>query len=83
MQSIATSLIASFTSPMYIGTTAQALLFIVPLIAAISVVYKATKLESMEKKNFIKESATLFGSIFVFILITAIVLLVFTWLVTQ
>ena len=83
MQSIATSLIASFTSPMHIGTTAKALLFILPLIAAISVVYKATKLESMEKKNFIKESASLFGSIFVFILITAVVLLIFTWLVTQ
>lgn len=83
MQSIANSLIASFTSPMYIGTTAQALLFLVPLIAAISVVYKAIKVESMEKKSFIKESASLFGSIFIFILITAVVLLVFTWLVTQ
>ena len=83
MHSIATSLIASFTSPMYIGTTAQALLFIVPLIAAISVVYKATKVGSMETKNFIRESASLFGSIFAFILITAIVLLAFTWLVNQ
>lgn len=76
-------LLASFTAPMDIGTTPQSLLWILPLIASIAVVYKATKVPKITAGNFIKESAELFASITVFILVTALVLFFVTKFVTE
>jgi hypothetical protein len=66
--------IATFTVPERIGTTPQSLLWLLPLTAAITVVYKTTKLPEMKLVPFIKESAVLFGSIVVFIILTALAL---------
>ena len=63
-------------APVYIGTTAKALLLSLPLIAVISIVYKATKLEEIKLVSFLKEVVLLFGSILVFMVITAIVIFV-------
>lgn len=68
--------LAGFMSPVYIGTTAKALLLALPLIAVISIVYKATKLEDIKFVSFLKEAFLLFGSILVFMIITAIVIFV-------
>lgn len=81
MLSMCDIFVASFSSPMSIGTTPQSLLFVVPLIVAISVVYKAIKLESIETKNFIKETASLVGSIFAFIVVMAIGVILFSWVI--
>ncbi len=75
-------ILATFTSPEQIGTNPQAVLWILPLIAAIAVVYKAAKLPTITFGNFIKESATLFGSIIVFVIIIALCLYGFAWLAT-
>ncbi|MCD4830481.1 MAG: hypothetical protein K8R02_01585 [Anaerohalosphaeraceae bacterium] len=67
-----TSILASFVSPVDIGTTPQSLLLALPLIAVIAVVYKATKLEEFTFASFVKESAILFGSISVFMILAAV-----------
>lgn len=76
------SVIATFTAPEQIGTTPQSLLWLLPLIAAIAVVYKATKLSTITVGSFFKEVATLFGSIVAFVGITALVLYALAWLIT-
>jgi len=63
-------------SPVYIGTTAKALLLALPLIAVISIVYKATKLEEIKLVSFLRETFLLFSSILVFMIITAVVIFV-------
>jgi hypothetical protein len=73
---------ASFTTPQQIGTDPWLLLWLLPLAAAIAVVYKATKLPKITAGVFLKESAALFGSIIVFITITALALFVLAWLIT-
>ncbi len=65
-------LLASFGSPADVSTTPTSLLWALPLIAVIAVVYKATKLEQIQFKNFIKESVILFCSIAVFMLAAAV-----------
>ena len=76
-------IIANFTSPENIGTNPQSLLWLLPLAAAISIGYKATKLSETKAGSFIKEVVGLFGSIVVFMAITALVLYAITWLATK
>ncbi len=74
--------IASLTAPEEIGTNPQSMLWLLPLSAAIAVVYKATKLPKITAVSFLKESAVLFGSIILFVVITALVLHVVAWLIS-
>ena len=74
---------ANFTVPERIGANPQSMLWLLPLAAAIAVVYKATKLPTIKAGNFLKESAILFGSIIVFMIITALVLFGLAWLITE
>jgi hypothetical protein len=59
------------------------MLWLLPLAMAVAVVYKATKVEKIEPVSFIKESVVLFGSIVVFIVAAALVLLTLSWLVVE
>lgn len=68
--------LAGFMSPVEIGTTAKALLLALPLTAVIAIVYKATKIQEIKFVSFVRESFLLFGSILVFMIITAIVIFV-------
>ncbi len=74
--------IATFTAPENVGTNPQSMLWLLPLVAAIAIIYKATKLPVITAANFIKEAAVLFGSIIVFVIIAALTLHVFAWLIT-
>lgn len=76
-------LIAALTSPMNIPTTPQGLLWMLPLVLAISIAYKAMKLPSLKLSILIKETAGLFGSIVVFMFLIAVGLLVFDWFILQ
>jgi len=78
----ALSLLASFTTPMHIGTDPASVLWLLPLVATISIVYKATKVGIMRPWPFAKETAALFGSILVFILVAAVILYAVAWVVT-
>ncbi len=74
---------ATFTAPEEIGVNPQSMLWLLPLAAAIAVVYKATKLPTIKARNFIKEAVILFGSIIVFIIITALALYTLARLITE
>lgn len=75
--------IASFTAPIQIGTNPQSMLWLLPLAAAIAVVYKAVKLPTVTSRTFIKESVILFGSIIGFVVAAALVLYVLAWFITE
>ncbi len=74
---------ATFTVPEKIGADPQSMLWLLPLVAAIAIVYKATKLPEIKAANFLKEAVILFGSIVIFMSITALVLCAFAWLITE
>jgi hypothetical protein len=74
--------IASFTAPENFGPNPQSMLWLLPLVAAIAIIYKATKLPTIKAGNFIKETSLLFGSIVVFIIGAALVLHAVAWLIT-
>lgn len=74
--------IATFTSPEQIQLNPQAMLWLLPLTAAVAVVYKAIKLPKITARVFLKEAAILFGSIIVFIAITALALYALAWLIS-
>lgn len=76
-------LVANFTVPENIGVTPQSMLWLLPLVAAIAVVYKATKVPKITAGHFIKETAVLFGSIVVFMVVTALILCASAWLITE
>jgi len=83
MSMTAALVLATFTTPEHIGVTPLSMLWLLPLVAAISVVYKTTKLPKIRFTHFVKESVVLFGSIIVFMAITALVLCVLAWLITE
>jgi len=74
---------ATFTAPEQIHTNPQAMLWLLPLAAAIAVIYKATKLPTITPTVFLKETAILFASIIVFVIITALVLFALAWLIAR
>jgi hypothetical protein len=74
---------ATFTIPEKITTDPQSMLWLLPLVAAIAIVYKATKLPEIKIVNFVKESVVLFGSIVIFMFVTALVLYSIAWLVIE
>jgi hypothetical protein len=72
---------ATFMVPEHIRTNPQSILWLLPLAAAIAVIYKATKLQTITVGVFLKEAAILFGSIIVFVIITALALYALVWLI--
>ncbi len=83
MSIIGVFVVASFTAPEKIGANPQSMLWLLPLLAAIVVVYKTTKMPEIKTANFLKEVAILFGSIIVFMIITALALCVLARLVIE
>ena len=77
------TVLGSFTTPMRIGTDPASMLWLLPLVVSIAVVYKSTKVYRIPLWPFAKESAVLFGSIIVFILVAAAILYGVTWIVTE
>ena len=77
------TMLASFTSPVFIGTDPYSILWVFPLALAISTVYKATKVNKIDFSNFAKEVILLFMSIVVFLAATAVVLYIFQWIVLE
>ena len=75
-------LIASFTAPQQIQPNPQSVLWLLPLAAAIAVVYKATKLQTINAKLFLKEAAVLFASIIAFLVIAVFALYALAWLIS-
>ncbi|MCK5226165.1 MAG: hypothetical protein KAQ89_05560 [Planctomycetes bacterium] len=76
-------IIANFISPEEIGVNLRAMLWLLPLAAAIAIVYKATKVKKITTRYFLKEVAVLFGSIVVCIVASAIALYGLVWLIVE
>ena len=83
MTKLTVFIMATFTSPENIGTDPKSMLWLLPLTTAVAIIYKATKLQTITWKNFIKEVITLLSSIAVFLIVTALVLYAFAWLTTE
>lgn len=83
MPTIVTFMLADFTVPERIGVDPQSMLWLLPLVAAVAIVYKATKVPKIKAAHFAKEVVVLFGSIVVFMAVTALVLYALAWLVTE
>ncbi len=83
MSIIAAFVMATFTTPEQIGATPQSMLWLLPLVAAIAIVYKATKLPEIKVANFLKEVVILFSSIVVVLSIIALVLCTFVWVIIE
>ena len=75
--------IATFTSPEQIGTTPTLILWVIPLAAAIAVIYKVTKLPEIKVIDFIKETFVLFGSILAVIIVAIVLLCIIDLIVLQ
>ena len=73
--------IATFIEPEQFGPNPLSMLWLLPLVAAIAVIYKATKLPVIKAGNFIKESVILFASIVAFIVVAALTLHALAWLI--
>ena len=76
-------LLADFATPEKIGVNPQSMLWLLPLVASIAVVYKATKVQKITAVNFLRETVILFGSIVIFMITTAFVLCAAAWLITE
>ncbi len=76
-------LLANFTVPETIGVNPLSMLWLLPLVASIAIVYKATKVPKITVLNFLKETVLLFGSIVIFMIITALVLCASAWFITE
>ncbi len=83
MMAFVATMLGSFTTPMRIDTNPASMLWLLPLVVSISVVYKATKVYKIHLWPFARESAVLFGSIIVFIVVAAVILYGITWIVTE
>ena len=77
------SVLAAFDAPINIGTNPASMLWMFPLLAAITLIYKATKMRVLLWKRFIKESLILFLTVSAFMIAAVIVLNLITWLVTS
>jgi hypothetical protein len=76
-------LLVSFTSPIHIGTTPASMLWMFPLLAAIAIIYKATKMHVFFFGRFVREVAVLFVTLSGFMIAAVIVLNLITWLATS
>jgi hypothetical protein len=59
------------------------MLWMFPLLAAIAVIYKTTKLRAILWKVFIRETAVIFGILSGFMILAVIVLNLLVWLITR
>jgi len=76
------SLLASFTSPESVAVAPLSFLWMLPLAAAIAVVYKATKFKSIAPLAFTKACLGPFASIIVFSIVVAAALYIITYFIT-
>ena len=76
-------ILASFSTPIEIGTTPASMLWMFPLLAAIALVYKATKMRVLFTKKYLIQSLLLFLSVSGFMVMAIVVLNLLSWLVTS
>jgi len=78
-----TALLALFTSPIHIGTDPASMLWMFPLLAAIAIIYKTTKMRVLFWGRFVRETLILFITLSAFMTAAVVVLNLITWLATS
>ncbi len=73
---------AAFTAPESLGTDPKSIMLMFPLLASITVIYKATKTRIIFPLKFTKDVLSLFVTICVVMIFAAVALQVMTWLLT-
>ncbi len=76
------TMLASFTAPMEIPTTPTSMLWMFPLLASISIIYKATKMRVLFVKHFIREVIILFITVSLFMIVAATILITIVQFIT-
>ena len=76
-------MLATFTSPETIGTTKTSMLYMFPLLAAITIIYKATKMRVILWKRLAIDSLILFATVSGFMIGAIVVLNLIAWLITS
>lgn len=74
---------ALFTSPIHIGTDPASMLWMFPLLAAIAIIYKTTKMRVLFWGRFVREVLILFVTLSGFMVTAIVVLNLVTWLATS
>lgn len=74
---IYTFLLAGFTSPLEISSGAKSLIWLLPLSATISIIYKVINLNKITAASFIKEVAVSFISIVIVVALAILGLYIF------
>jgi hypothetical protein len=82
MHSSVFELLASFTSPIEIGTDPVSMLWMFPLLAGVALIYKAVKLRVMFMGKYFREVFILFVSISIFIVLIGVALHVLVYFLT-
>jgi hypothetical protein len=82
MSSGAFELLASFTTPIEIGTDPMSMLWMFPLLAAVAIIYKAVKMRVMFMGKYFREVFILFVSISIFIVLIGIALHILVYFLT-
>lgn len=75
-------LLATFSAPEYIGTDPVSMLWMFPLLAAIAMVYKVTKMRAVLLKRFFIESLILFLTVSGFMVMAIAMLNLICWMIT-
>jgi hypothetical protein len=83
MSALLYGILASFTQPENIATSPAFMLWMFPLLAAIAVIYKTTKLRALLTKVFLRETLVLFGVLSGFMILAIVVLNLLVWLITR
>jgi hypothetical protein len=76
-------ILANFTTPIQVTNNAWSFVYIIPLAAVLSVVYKTTKIPQFSWRALLWESAVLTASILVFMAIVAFSIYCFCALVLR
>jgi hypothetical protein len=77
------AILASFTTPEPVGTTALSMVLMFPLLLAIAIIYKTTKLRAFFWKTMVRETIILFGVLSGFMILAIVVLNLVVWLMTS
>ena len=76
-------LLASFTVPLEIGTNPASMLWMLPLLLGVALVYKAVKLRVIFLDKFFREVGVLFVSMVIFIIMIGMLLHIVVHFVTR
>ena len=77
------NILASFTSPLEIGTDPASILWMFPLLASVAIIYKATRMKVIFPLKFIKDVLVLFITISVLMILAGLTLFLLVAILTS